>query len=141
MPFAEPHASSVMDVVHHLRLARPAVHSPVEISVQGGGIGSAPATHDLVRSAERLWDALALLMIMSGTTLFLMARNGLASIAAGTATLPPGVPSFVQRADYFSAQSTLGLAMIGVGVTVGIVSSLRHTLRRRAAAAPQSGIA
>ena len=91
-----------------------------------------PAVH----SAERLWDALAMLMIVAGTTLFLLARSGLASIADGTHTLPPGVTSYVQRADYFSAQSSLGLMMIGVGVAVGLCSSIRHALRRRASASP-----
>jgi X-X-X-Leu-X-X-Gly heptad repeat protein len=65
--------------------------------------------------------------------LFLLARNGLASLASGTQTLPAGVTSYVQRADYFSAQSSLGLLMIGVGVAVGLVAAIRHTLRRRSA--------
>ena len=56
--------------------------------------------------AERLWDALAMLLIVAGTTLFLMARNGLTSLASGTHKLPTGVQPFVQRADYFSAQSS-----------------------------------
>jgi hypothetical protein len=86
-----------------------------------------PAVH----SAERLWDALAMLIIVAGTTLFLLARNGLASIANGTLTLPTGFTSYVQRADYFSAQSSLGLAMIVVGVAIGLGSTIRHKLRRR----------
>jgi hypothetical protein len=85
-----------------------------------------------VNAAERLWDALAMLLIIAGTTLFLMARNGLASIADGTHKLPMGVGSFVQRADYFSAQSSLGLALIGVGVAVGLAAAIRHALRRGA---------
>jgi X-X-X-Leu-X-X-Gly heptad repeat protein len=86
----------------------------------------------VVHSADRLWDALAMLMIVAGTTLFLLARNGLASLANGTQTLPAGVTSYVQRADYFSAQSSLGLLMIGAGVAVGLVAAIRHALRRRA---------
>jgi hypothetical protein len=85
-----------------------------------------------VHAAERLWDALAMLLIVAGTTLFLMARNGLASIANGTHKLPTGMRSFVQRADYFSAQSSMGLALIGLGVAVGLAASIRHALRRRA---------
>ena len=73
-----------------------------------------------------------MLLIVAGTSLFLMARNGLASLANGTQTLPVGMGSFVQRADYFSAQSTLGLTLIGLGVAVGLVASIRHALRRRA---------
>ena len=37
-----------------------------------------------VHTADRLWDALAMLLIVAGATLFLMARNGLASLATGT---------------------------------------------------------
>ena len=86
-----------------------------------------------MHAAERLWDALAMLLIVAGTTLFLMARNGLASIANGTSTLPTGVRSYVQRADYFSAQSSLGLGLVGVGVAVGLAAAVRHAVRRRAA--------
>jgi hypothetical protein len=85
-----------------------------------------------VHAAERLWDALAMLLILAGATLFLMARNELASIANGTHKLPIGMRSFVQRADYFSAQSSMGLALIGLGVGVGLAASIRHALRRRA---------
>ena len=105
----------------------------MESALQGREQGAdAPghSTTGAVGSAERLWDALALLMILSGTTLFMLARNGLDSIAAGTHKLPPGVPSFVARAAEFSAQSALGLGMIGLGVVVGLVSSVRHAARR-----------
>ena len=85
-----------------------------------------------MHAAERLWDALAMLLIVAGTTLFLMARNGLASLASGTHKLPTGMRSFVQRADYFSAQSSIGLTLIGFGIAVGLAASIRHALRRRA---------
>ena len=87
----------------------------------------------VVHSADRLWDALAMLIIVAGTTLFLLARSGLASLANGTLALPTGVTSYVQRADYFSAQSSLGLVMIGIGVAVALVAWIRHVRRRRAA--------
>ena len=85
----------------------------------------------VVHPGERLWDALAVLLILSGTTLFLMARSGLTSLATGNATLPPGVTSYVQRADYFSAQSSLGLVLIAVGVATGVGAAIRHVARRR----------
>lgn len=107
--------------------------TPLELRVQGNKV-PAHAADKSVSMADRLWDALAGLLLLSGVTLFMLARNGLASIAAGTHVLPPGVPSFVQRADYFSAQSSLGLTMIGIGVAVGIMAAVRHALRRRAAA-------
>lgn len=95
-----------------------------------------PARLGGVHSADRLWDALAVLLIVSGVTLFLLARNGLASLAAGTHQLPPGIHSYVQRADYFSAQSSLGLGMTAIGVAIGLAATIRHLLRRRSAGAP-----
>jgi len=107
------------------------VHSPLGIPAQSHD-APLPRFQPGVHAADRLWDALAMLLIVAGTTLFLMARNGLASIANGTHKLPMGVHSFVQRADYFSAQSSVGLTLIGLGVAVGFAASIRHALRRRA---------
>jgi hypothetical protein len=105
------------------------VHTPLSIAVQGQA--SLPRIERGVHSADRLWDALAALLILAGTTLFLLARSGLASIAAGTHKLPDGVTSWVQRADYFSAQSTLGIAIIVAGVGVGVWAAVRHMMRKR----------
>ena len=107
------------------------VHSPLGIPAQSNN-APLPRIQPGVHAADRLWDALGMLLIVAGTTLFLMARNGLASIANGTHKLPTGVHSFVQRADYFSAQSSVGLTLIGLGVAVGLAASIRHTIRRRA---------
>ena len=86
-----------------------------------------------VHASDRLWDALAMLLILAGTTLFLLARSGLASIASGAQQpLPPGMTSYTQRADYFSAQSTLGFGLIVVGVVIGLAAFVRHAIRRRA---------
>ena len=106
------------------------MHSPLGIPAQANVSASQHVARG-VHSAERLWDALAMLLILSGTTLFLLARSGLASLAEGTQTLPPGVTSYVQRADYFSAQSSLGLVLIGLGVATGLGAAVRHALRRR----------
>ena len=106
------------------------MHSPLGVPAQVDFVPSQRMERG-VHAADRLWDALAMLLIVAGTTLFLLARNGLASIAAGTHTLPPGVTSYVQRADYFNAQSSLGLVIIGAGVAVGVAASIRHTYRRR----------
>lgn len=111
------------------------MHSPLGIPAQADYLPP-PRIEPGVHAAERLWDALAALLIVAGTTLFLMARNGLASLARGTGTLPTGMRSYVQRADYFSAQSSLGLTLIGIGVAVGVAASIRHTLRRRARRGP-----
>jgi hypothetical protein len=107
------------------------MHSPLGVPAQGT-YGLPQRIERGVHASDRLWDALAMLLIVAGTTLFLLARNGLASIAAGTHTLPTGMTSYVQRADYFNAQSSLGLVIIGAGVVVGVAASIRHTRRRRA---------
>jgi len=106
------------------------MHTPLGISAQPNFMAhhrAAPVVH----SGERLWDALAMLLILSGTTLFLLARSGLTSLADSKVALPPGATSYVQRADYFSAQSSLGLVLIGIGVAVGMYAAIRHALRRR----------
>lgn len=103
------------------------MHTPLSIAIQGQT--PRPRVERGVHSADRLWDALAALLILAGTTLFLLARNGLASIAAGTDKLPDGMTSWVQRADYFSAQSTLGIAIIIAGVGVGVWAAVRHKMR------------
>ena len=109
------------------------MHSPLGIPAQADYVPP-PRITPGVHASDRLWDALAMLLVIAGTTLFLMARNGLASLATGKSTLPTGVRSYVQRADYFSAQSSLGLTLIGVGVAVGVAAAIRHALRRRAGA-------
>ena len=78
-----------------------------------------------------------MLFILAGTTLFLLARSGLASTPDSTQTPPAGFSTWVQRADYYTAQSSLGLAMIGVGVAVGIWAAIRHVMRRRTVQSPQ----
>ena len=116
------------------------MHSPLGIPAQGQFI--APQRVDRgVHAADRLWDALAMLLILSGTTLFLLARSGLTSLANGNHELPPGVTSHVQRADYFSAQSSLGLVMIGIGVAIGLGAAIRHAMRRRASHSAVSPLA
>ena len=124
--------SRVLTVADHRTAKREGrVDTPLRISAQVNYIAPQRRERE-VHSAERLWDALAMLLIVAGTTLFLLARNGLTSLADGSRTLPDGVTSYVQRADYFSAQSSLGLGMIGVGVAVGLWASFRHVMRRRA---------
>lgn len=106
------------------------MHTPLGVSAQIPSMAQQRSQPD-VPSVDRLWDALAMLIILAGTTLFLFARQGLASMAERNYTLPRGFATYVQRADYLSAQSSLGLGMIAVGVGVGVVSAIRHALRRR----------
>ena len=107
------------------------MNTPLEWSARGKLVPSRPPVERGVHAADRLWDALAVLLILAGTTLFLLARNGLASLASGARALPAGVSSHVQRADYFTAQSSLGLGLIAAGVVVGFAAAIRHTIRRR----------
>jgi len=107
------------------------VHSPLGITAQGSYIAPRRAART-VHSADRLWDALSMLLILAGTTLFLLARSSLASTTDVKQLPPPGFTSWVQRADYFTAQSSLGLVMVGIGVGVGIWSAIRNAMRRRA---------
>ena len=114
------------------------MHSPLGVTAQPNYVPPR-RLEPVVNAADRLWDALAMLLIVAGTTLFLLARSGLTSLANGTTTLPTGVRSYVQRADYFSAQSSLGLALVGIGVAVGLAAAVRHSLRRARKLVPNEG--
>lgn len=108
------------------------MHTPLGVSVPIQSVGQQRSQPE-VPSVERLWDALAMLIILAGTTLFLLARRGLEAMTDRNYTLPRGFATYVQRADYLSAQSSLGLGMIAVGVGVGVMAAIRHALRRRRA--------
>ena len=114
------------------------MHSPLGIPAQPNYV-PLPRVGPGVHAADRLWDALSMLLIVAGATLFLMARSGLTSLANGTHKLPVGMTSYVERADYFSAQSSLGLGLVVVGVGVGLVAMVRHVMRRRARRSETSG--
>ena len=76
-------------------------------------------------SVNRIIDAAALLMVLGGLGLFAFARSALTGIGNGTRTMPEGV-SAVAVADFYVAQSTMAVWVIGVGVVVGIVAAVRH---------------
>lgn len=79
-------------------------------------------------SADRIIDATALFMVVSGIGLFAFARQALTGIGNGTKDMPQGIPA-VAVADFHVAQSKLGLWIIGLGVLVGCVAAIRHKLR------------
>lgn len=83
------------------------------------------------RPADRVTDAVALLLVLGGIGLFAWARYALTEIASGTRAIPKGV-SAVAVTDFHVAQSTMGLWIVGIGVAVGVVAALRHRLRRPA---------
>ena len=81
-----------------------------------------------VIAADRLVDIAALAIMSVGLTLFLVARHALIAISTGTYSLPAGW-TWVQRTDYFVAQSKLGLLLSGAGVLLGIIAAARHAWR------------
>jgi hypothetical protein len=83
---------------------------------------------DRPRLADRLWDGAALIFVLGGAGLFAYSRRVLTSIGDGTYPMPEGV-SAVARTDMHVAQSRLGLALIVIGVLVGVAAAVRHRLR------------
>ena len=83
-----------------------------------------------VHGSERLWDATALIVLMAGVSLFVMARSALLSIAAGTYSLP-GNTTWVAQADFHVRQSQAGLALTVVGLAIGMVAAWMHWRRGR----------
>jgi len=83
---------------------------------------------DRPRLADRLWDAAALLFLLAGVALFAYSRRVLTSIGDGTYEMPQGV-SAVSRTDLHVAQSRLGMALIVIGVLVGVAAAVRHRLK------------
>lgn len=78
--------------------------------------------------ADRLTDAIALLMVLGGIAMFMFARVALGDIADGTRVAPPGM-SLVAITDLHVAQSKMGLWVIGLGVSFGVVAAVRHKAR------------
>ena len=81
-----------------------------------------------VLAANRFLDLAALGIMTVGVTLFMIARHALLAISGGTYTLPAGW-TWVQRTDYYVAESKLGLLLSGIGLLLGIVAAARHAWR------------
>lgn len=79
-------------------------------------------------SADRIFDAAALIMVLGGIGLFAFARHALTSIGNDTRAMPQGI-SAVAVTDFHVAQSKMGLWIVGLGVLVGVVAAVRHRLR------------
>ena len=92
----------------------------------------APSRVPTVSLSDRLWDLVALLLILAGVSMFIMARNALSSMANGTFTPPPG-STHVERADYYAMESTIGMLIAGVGVVIGVIAAIRHWRRAQIA--------
>ncbi|MEP7382575.1 MAG: hypothetical protein ABI910_12865 [Gemmatimonadota bacterium] len=83
-----------------------------------------------VRRQDRAVDAAAAICLAVGVALFAMGRRALSSLADGTYPAPLG-ESWVARADLHAAQTRWGIILIAVGVSVALVSAIRHAVHRR----------
>jgi hypothetical protein len=96
----------------------------------------APPTQSVpqpVRPRDRLLNALAAVCIVSGAALFLLARRTLASIAAGSLTLPGGsLMSHVQFTDSVVLRSRVGIWLVVVGAILAVAAAMCHQFRRSA---------
>jgi hypothetical protein len=81
-----------------------------------------------VRLIDRIWDAIAVLLVIGGVAFFFVARRALTALANGSYDVPAGT-SWVSRADLHVAQSRLAIWIIVLGMLVGVVAALRHRLR------------
>lgn len=83
-----------------------------------------------VRTTDRVWDLLALGLLVTGVLLFTVGRASLGSLAAETYNAPAGV-SWISRAEHHDAQTRWGGWMIGAGLLVGTAAAGRHAFARR----------
>jgi hypothetical protein len=105
---------------------------------------TAEATHDEVRSRvhirrimtlvsrrDRQLDLGALLLIVAGVMVYLIAAARLHGIAQYSRT-NPGPARALEAADRARYASYAGVALVVVGATVGIAAAGRHVIRRSA---------
>ena len=83
-----------------------------------------------VSSTDRLWDLVALALVLGGVGLFVFARHALDTLGAGTYNLPDGV-TYVSRTDLHVAQTRMAIYCIAMGIVVGVAAALRHRFRAR----------
>lgn len=95
-------------------------------------VPSAAGAVNHVRLQDRVVDAISALLLSGGVSLFFAGREALNSIANGTYAAPKG-ESWVQRADFHAAQTQWGMWLIAAGVTVALISAVRHAWHRRSA--------
>ena len=78
-----------------------------------------------LRAGARLWDAAALALVVAGAVVYARASAGMQQLTAN----PVGGGSFVDAnlAAWKSHRDTgnIGLAIVGVGLVIGIISFLR----------------
>jgi hypothetical protein len=86
-----------------------------------------------LRKIDRLWDLLALLLLLTGVTSFGVGRFGLSSLGSGTHAAPDQGMTWVVLAERHDAQARWGLWLVGIGVAIALLSALMHALRHRRA--------
>ena len=85
-----------------------------------------------VTRRDRLVDLAALLLIVAGATLYLVAAARLRTISLYSRT-NPGPPGALVAADQARYLSYAGLGLVSVGACVGVVAAGLHARRRAAA--------
>jgi hypothetical protein len=85
-----------------------------------------------VSRRDRQADLAALLIIATGTALYLFAAFRLHTISLYSKT-NPGPPGALDAADRARYTSYLGVALIGLGCVVSVAAAGLHQWRRRAA--------
>jgi hypothetical protein len=83
-----------------------------------------------VSRRDRLVDLAALLLIVAGATLYLVAASKLHAISLYSRT-NPGPPGALDAADRARYLSYAGLAVVAVGACVGVAAAGLHVRRRR----------
>ncbi len=96
---------------------------------------AAPVRVILVRTRERIADAAAATLLVTGIGLFLFARQSLTALANGTYFVPAGT-TYVSRADLHTTQSRLGLWLAATGLAIAIAAALSHSRSRKRASRP-----
>ncbi|HEX6059287.1 MAG TPA: hypothetical protein VFZ11_09760 [Gemmatimonadaceae bacterium] len=82
-----------------------------------------------VRAADRVRDAVAALCLVGGAALYLYAGARIRALASGELSPPPGsshVAELDRRMAPLTAMSRTGLALVLLGVGVGVWSFVRH---------------
>ena len=82
-----------------------------------------------VSRRDRLVDLSALLLIVAGSALYLLAAVKLHDISLYSRT-NPGPPGALVAADQARYLSYAGVALVGVGACIGVVAAGLHARRR-----------
>ncbi len=91
---------------------------------------------DRPSAAARAWDAAALALVVGGAALYVVAHAGMTGILASQVHIATIEAPNLTRWVHYRQMSNIGLALVAVGVAVGITAyfrSRRETTARSAA--------